>query len=42
MEKELIKQKEGNRDENKYRERLAELYQEGVIDSDRKLKISNN
>ena len=42
MEKELIEQKEGNTDENKYRERLAELYQKGVIDSDRKLKINNN
>ena len=38
MEKELIGQKEGNTDKDKYRELLAELYQEGIIDSDRKLK----
>ena len=42
MEKELIEQKEGNTAEIKYRERLAKLYQEGVIDSNRKLKNKNN
>ena len=42
MEKELIEQKEGNTDINKYRESLAKLYQKGVIDSDKKIKINNN
>ena len=42
MEKELIEQKEGNTNINKYRESLAKLYQKGVIDSDKKFKINNN
>ena len=39
---EIIKQNEINTDENKYREILIELYQEEIINSNRKLKIHNN
>ena len=38
MEKELIEQKEGNSDLNKYRGSLVKLYQKGVIDSDKKIQ----